>query len=154
MQITDSNASDTFYDLMFLDNAGQTVLINEGSGGYVTYFIDEPDPKYDLGLHLGSQGARYQAISVMDAVQALAGGPLTLQPGDNKLLAWSLSGAPEPWRSVTSPAGISSESNRVLWPNVEQADVRQGSVEPATPRWHPGAARTGRTARTGGGSAA
>ena len=79
---------------MLLDNSGQTVLINEGSGGYKTYFLDEPDSKYDLGLHLGSQGDRSQAIGVFDALQALSGGPLTLQPGDNKLLAWSRSGAP------------------------------------------------------------
>lgn len=94
IQITDSNASDTVYDVLLLDNNGQTVLINETGAGYLTYGIDEPDPRYQLGHHWGSQNGRYQAVSVTDAIQALSGGPLTLEPGDNKLLAWSLAGAP------------------------------------------------------------
>jgi hypothetical protein len=94
LQITDSNTSDTFYDVLMIDNNGQTVLINESGSGYSTYYIDEPDPKFDLGLHLGSQNGRPQAISVTDAIPALSGGPLTLEPGDNKLLAWSLAGPP------------------------------------------------------------
>jgi hypothetical protein len=94
VQITDSNTSDTVYDLLLIDNNGQTVLINESGSGYLQYYIDEPDPRFGLGKHLGSQNGRPQAISVMDAVQALSGGPLTLEPGDNKLLAWSLAGAP------------------------------------------------------------
>ena len=94
VQVTDSNTSDAVYDVLFLDNNGQTALINEGTSGYKTYGIDEPDSKYDLGLHWGSQSDRTQAISVSDALAALGGGPLTLEPGDNKLLAWSLAGTP------------------------------------------------------------
>ena len=94
VQVTDSNTSDTVYDCMFIDNNGQTVLINESGSGYKTYGIDEPDSKFDLGLHWGSQTDRTQAISVSDAAGALSGGPLTLEPGDNKLFAWSLAGPP------------------------------------------------------------
>ena len=94
VQITDSNTSDTVNDLLILDNNGQTVLVSESGSGYITYYIDEPDPRYDLGLHLGSQNGRPQAVSVTDAIPTLSGGPLTLEPGDNKLLAWSAAGAP------------------------------------------------------------
>jgi hypothetical protein len=94
VQITDSNTSDTVDDLLILDNNGQTALISESGSGYTTYYIDEPDPRFDLGLHLGSQNGRPQAVSVTDAIPTLSGGPLTLEPGDNKLLAWSLAGAP------------------------------------------------------------
>jgi hypothetical protein len=94
-QISDTNGADTVLDLILLDNNGQTVFLNIGSGsGYKTYYVDEPDPKFGLGLHLGSNNGRPQAISVIDAMDALSGGPLTLEPGDNKLLAWSLAGPP------------------------------------------------------------
>jgi hypothetical protein len=95
VQVTDSNTSDTFWDLIFIDNNGQCVLLAEPSGsGYATYYFDEPDSKYDLGGYYGSQAGRPDAISVTDAVQILSGGPLTLQPGDNLMLAYSLAGAP------------------------------------------------------------
>jgi hypothetical protein len=93
-QITDSNTSDTVLDLLIIDNNGQTVLVNDPGSGYTEYFFDEPDPKFDLGLHLGSQNGRPQAVSVTGSVDVISGGPLTLEPGDNKLLAYSLSGPP------------------------------------------------------------
>lgn len=95
VQVTDSNTSDLFYDLILIDNNGQTLLLAEPAGsGYVTYFVDEPDSRFDLGGVYGSQAGRPQAISVTDAVQTWGGGPLTLQPGDNLLLAYSLAGPP------------------------------------------------------------
>jgi len=94
-QITDSNGSDEFWDLMLIDNNGQSLILAEPSGdGYVSYLIDEPDPKFDVGGVFGSQAGRPAAISVTDAIQAWSGGPFTLQPGDNLLLAYSLAGAP------------------------------------------------------------
>ena len=95
VQITDSNASDTFWDLILIDNNGQTLCVAEPAGsGYITYYVDEPDSKYDMGGVYGSQAGRPNAISVTDAIQTWSGGPLTLQPGDNTLLAYSLAGAP------------------------------------------------------------
>ena len=91
--VTDSNASDTFYDILLLDTQGQTVIINEPSSGYVTYYIDAPDPVYDIGLHLGSQAGRPSAVSVSDAIR-ISGGPLTLEPGRNTLLCYCVEGAP------------------------------------------------------------
>jgi hypothetical protein len=87
---TDTNTSDRFYDCIFLDTQGQTVMINEASTGYITYYIDAPDPNITLANILGSQNGRPQAISVLDAT-LLSGPPLVLEPadGDNQLFAYS-----------------------------------------------------------------
>ncbi|HMH89687.1 MAG TPA: hypothetical protein VK586_01250 [Streptosporangiaceae bacterium] len=94
VSVTDSNTSDRFYDCIFLSTMGQTVVINEPGAGYVTYYVDEPDPLYDLGYHLGSQFGRPDAISVMDS-SLISGGPLTVEPseGDNLLFAYSADAA-------------------------------------------------------------
>lgn len=91
--VSDSNTSDRFFDCLFLDTQGQSVIINEPSTGYVNYYIDEPDSITDLGNHLGSQFGRPAAISVTDAC-TLSGGPLTVEPGTNALLAYCQEGAP------------------------------------------------------------
>jgi hypothetical protein len=91
--VSDTNTSDRFFDCLFLDTQGQTVIINEPSTGYVNYYIDEPDSTTDLGKHLGSQFGRPAAISVTDAC-TLSGGPLTIEPGTNALLAYCQEGAP------------------------------------------------------------
>jgi glycine rich protein len=91
--VSDTNGSDRFFDCLFLDTQGQSVIINEPSAGYVNYYLDEPDSTTDLGLHLGSQFGRPAAISVMDAC-TISGGPLTLEPGTNALLAYCQEGAP------------------------------------------------------------
>ena len=93
VSVTSTNTSDRFYDCLFLDTAGQTACINEPAGsGYISYYLDEPTPSTDLGLHLGSQGGRAAAVSVMDACAppggALSGGPLTIPPEDCQLLTY------------------------------------------------------------------
>ena len=93
--VTDSNTSDRFYDLLFLDTMGQTVVINEPTSGYITYYADAPDPNVSLGRIMGSQAGRPDAISVMDACQAISGGPLYVEPadGDNLLFCYSADAA-------------------------------------------------------------
>jgi hypothetical protein len=93
-QLNDSNTADTWWDIILIDTNGQCILINEAGAGYLQYYLDEPDPRFDLGNLMGSQNGRPDAISITDAIQTVSGGPLTLQPGDNLLLAYSLSGAP------------------------------------------------------------
>jgi hypothetical protein len=90
VSVTDTNTSDRFYDCIFLDTQGQTVIINEPSTGYITYYIDAPDPNIALGNIMGSQLGRADAISVMDQC-VLSGGPLTIEPadGDNQLFVYS-----------------------------------------------------------------
>ena len=91
--VSDSNASDRWYDCLFLDVQGQTVIINEPSNGYINYYFDEPDPCHDLGNYLGSQLGRPTAISVTDAM-TISGGPITIEPGTNTLMAYAQEGAP------------------------------------------------------------
>lgn len=90
VSVTDSNVSDRWNDLLFLDTMGQTVVINEPSNGYVTYYLDAPDPNVTLGRIMGSQSGRANAISVMDACQAISGGPLFVEPadGDNAVFVY------------------------------------------------------------------
>lgn len=92
--VTDTNTSDRFYDCLFLDTAGQTLILNEPTTGYVTYYADEPDPHNLLGRHMGSNSGRGSAVSVLDACDAISGGALTVEPGDNMLLTYSVEGAP------------------------------------------------------------
>lgn len=165
--INDSNGSDVFADLLFIDTMGQTVLINippvsvttpgvpaSGSpvtnntgkpvyvtisggtvtnvsingttvgttdglytllvgssivltysaspswswsaiSGYKQFYLDEPTPDTDLGYILGSNSGRSSAISVMDNCPIISGGSLSLEPQDNVLFAYSMSGPPD-----------------------------------------------------------
>lgn len=90
--VSDTNASDRFLDLLILDSRGQTVVINQPSTAYPNYYIDEPDPKYDQGLIMGSpQDGRKAAVSVSDQTM-MSGGPIMLEPGDNTFMAYSVDG--------------------------------------------------------------
>jgi hypothetical protein len=90
IQSTDLN--DQFMDIIFLDTMGQTVII-QNPNTYNNFFIDEPNANQDLGLVLGSVGERAQAVSVVGNA-IVSGGPLTIDPGDNTILAYSIEGAP------------------------------------------------------------
>jgi hypothetical protein len=86
----DSNTGDRYYDCIFLDTMGQTIVVNEPSTGYITYYVDEPQPNLSLCNVLGSQLGRPAAISVLDQ-SIVSGGVLALEPadGDNALFAYS-----------------------------------------------------------------
>jgi hypothetical protein len=85
--VNDSNTSDRFYDCLILDTMGQTVIISEPTSGYINYYLDQPDPKFDLGAFLGSQQGRPYSISVTDAL-GMATGPMSLHPGENAFLVY------------------------------------------------------------------
>jgi hypothetical protein len=95
VSVTDSNTSDRWLDCIFLDTQGQTVVVNEPSTGYLSYYIDAPDPNVSLGRIMGSQGGRPNAISVMDNTPYISGGPLFVEPsdGDNQLFCYSADGS-------------------------------------------------------------
>jgi hypothetical protein len=94
--IDDTNAADVWSDLMFIDTGGCTVIIDdEIPGAYSSFFVDEPPPVRDLGRILGTSSTRAAAISVLDKCLAVSGGPLSVYPGDNQILAWSRQGAPQ-----------------------------------------------------------
>jgi hypothetical protein len=91
VSVTDTNTSDRFYDCIFLDTQGQTVVINSAGSGYINYYLDAPEPNLDLGLIMGSSQGRPSAISVFDACQAISGGAMAIEPadGENALFAYS-----------------------------------------------------------------
>jgi hypothetical protein len=92
--ITSTNGSDRFLDVVAVDTAGQVLLVNVRSGsGYPVYFADAPDVDKDWGRVLGSSFDRAQAVSILDSVDALSGGPLVIDPtGPGWLLAYSPDG--------------------------------------------------------------
>ena len=95
VSVTDTLTTDRFYDCIFLDTMGQTVIISEPTNGYVTYYLDAPDPNLDLGLILGSTSGRPNAVSVFDACQAISGGAMSIEPadGENTMFAYSADGS-------------------------------------------------------------
>lgn len=97
VSVTDSISTDRFYDCIFLDTMGQTVVINEPSAGYITYYLDAPDPNVNLAPIMGSQNGRPAAISVMDNA-ILSGVPLVIEPADadNQLFVYSADGVGYP----------------------------------------------------------
>jgi hypothetical protein len=93
VSVMDSNTGDRFYDCIFLDTQGQSVIVNEPSSGYITYYVDEPQPNLSIGYVLGSNGGRPNAISVLDNT-IVSGGAIALEPadGDNQLFTYSADG--------------------------------------------------------------
>lgn len=98
VSINDTDSSDRFMDVLFLDTLGQSVLINidpgqPGYGQYVNFFIDEATPDRDLGFVGASMQDREHQVGVLEYTQ-ISGGPLYIGPGDNIFLVYSTSGAP------------------------------------------------------------
>jgi hypothetical protein len=96
--VNDTDTGDRFQDVLFLDTTGQTAIVNvppgsPASGQYVNYYIDEPTADRDLGLVAGTFQDKGYSISVLDYA-LLSGGPLYVDPGDNLLMTYSPSGAP------------------------------------------------------------
>jgi hypothetical protein len=98
VSINDTDLSDVFMDVLFLDTLGQTFLVsidpgNPGYGQYVNYFFDEATPDRDLGFVGASFQDRQHSVSVLDSAQ-VSGGPLYVSPGDNLFFVYSTQGAP------------------------------------------------------------
>ena len=96
--INDTDTTDRFMDVMFLDTTGETVLINvapgtPGYGTYVNFYIDEATPNIDLGFVGATVQDRQHQVSILDFT-SVNGGPLYITPGDNMFLCWSPSGPP------------------------------------------------------------
>lgn len=98
VSINDTDTSDRFMDVLFLDTTGQTVLLNidpsqPGYNTYVNFYIDEPTADRDLGFIGGTCQDRQHNVSLMEYT-FVSGGPLYIGAGDNMLLTYSPSGAP------------------------------------------------------------
>ena len=98
ISVNDTDQGDRFMDCLFLDTTGQTVLLNidpsqPGYNTYVNYYIDEPTPDRDLGFIGGTCQDRQHNVSLMEYAFT-SGGPLYIGAGNNLLLTYSPSGAP------------------------------------------------------------
>jgi hypothetical protein len=92
--VTSTDTSDRFYDVVFLDTEGQTVIIDiNSSNQYFVYYLDAPDPNTDLGHLLGSAYDRSQAVSIIDST-LWSGGPVAVLPGNNPLMVYAMEGQP------------------------------------------------------------
>ncbi|MDQ2876137.1 MAG: hypothetical protein M3Y33_15635, partial [Actinomycetota bacterium] len=91
--INSTDSSDRFLDVLMLDTQGQTLILATPST-YVNFYVDAPASDVDIGRVLGSAFDRNEALSVMDAVLAASGGPMTIDPGDNLLLGYCVEGSP------------------------------------------------------------
>jgi hypothetical protein len=92
VHIMDSNVNDQFLDLLLLDTMGSTIFI-KSRVPYAQFLIDEPTPERDIPWVSGSVRDRRRAVSVL-ADTKIGGGPPSLEPGDNRMLAWSRDGTP------------------------------------------------------------
>lgn len=87
--VTSTNASDRCLDVAVIDVTGQLLLLNNATG-WPNVWWDPPETDRDWGRILGSSFDRAQAVSVLDSVAALSGGPLIIDPdGPGWLLAYS-----------------------------------------------------------------
>jgi hypothetical protein len=95
VQINDTNTSDAFQDILFLDTMGQTVLI-QSPNAYVSYWIDEPKTDRDLGNVMGSVFDRPDAVSVLQWAQVAGPTPFAdPMPGTNQyLMVYAQEGVP------------------------------------------------------------
>jgi hypothetical protein len=94
VSVNDTDVNDQFLDVIFLDTQGSTVLVNIPPGNtYVNMFIDEATPERDLGLILGSDLDRSQAVSILD-YSIVSGSPFYITQGDNTFFAYAIEGAP------------------------------------------------------------
>lgn len=99
VSIHDTDQGDSFQDILLLDTSGQTVLCNiapgtSADGEYSSFFVNEPTLDRPMGQVLGSSHGREQSVSCLD-MALTTGGPLYLDAGENLLLVYSTSGAPD-----------------------------------------------------------
>jgi len=98
VSIQDTDQSDRFMDVLFLDTTGQTIITNidpgqAAYGQYVNYFYDEATADRDLGFMGASFQDRQHSVSVLPFT-SISGGALYITPGDNLFMTYSPSGAP------------------------------------------------------------
>lgn len=89
-----SDGTDTFTDVALCDTQGQTVLITDVLVDAKSFYVDEPVPTVGVGpVYASTTTDRTQAVSAIDRA-LISGGPMLFEPGDNRLLVASTSGAP------------------------------------------------------------
>lgn len=96
LTVTDTNTSDRFLDVFFVDTKGSFVLVNVGSTSvFNNLWIDQPDATRQLGRILGSNLDRDQAVSALQYTERFSGGPLAVYPdANNRIFVYSAQGLP------------------------------------------------------------
>lgn len=90
--VTSTNAADRFTDLLMLDSQGQTVKL-DGSEARPNVWVDAPVIGKNMGQIYASSYDRSQAVSI-SAQCSMSGGPPTVYPGNQTMMAWCAEGAP------------------------------------------------------------
>ena len=95
VSVTSGQTGDAFQDILFLDTMGSTVMIASPTA-YPNYYLDEPGSDRDIGLIMGSQFDRPDAISILDRAM-VTGGPLSIDPNasNSALLCYAGEGPPQ-----------------------------------------------------------
>lgn len=88
-----SSAGDTWADVVLCDTEGQTILITGLGSTTEAVFVDAPTALQSIGPIYQSTTDRTAAFNAMNLALP-NGGPILFEPGNNKIVAVSSSGAP------------------------------------------------------------
>lgn len=96
LTVNSTLTADRFLDVLLIDTKGSFVLVNVGSSSvFNNIWLDPPDASRDLGLILGSNADRDQAVSALQYAERFSGGPIAVYPdSNNRLFIYSAQGAP------------------------------------------------------------
>jgi len=100
VSVNDTNTSDRFYDVLFLDTQGQTVLLNSTGTAFANnVWLDVADLDRDQGGFFASDTDRDRARSWLvncdPASTRISGGPLSVMPNaNNRVLVYAQQGNP------------------------------------------------------------
>lgn len=95
--ITGTNTGGTnsqWADLLLLDTYGQAILVGSLPAGTTVVYVDEPDAGTNDPHVYASASDRSAAFSVM-GIADVTGGPISFDPGDNRLLVVTPTGLPD-----------------------------------------------------------
>jgi hypothetical protein len=94
--VTSSNASDRMLDVLALDLAGRSLLVNvPGASIFNNIWVDEPDHDRNLGGVFASDADRDRAVSAFRYIDRISGGPFAVSPvRNNRLLCYAAQGCP------------------------------------------------------------
>lgn len=89
--------ADTFASVALLDTRGETQIFGALLSGTTVVYIDEPESIADIGEAYASATDRTAGTGLLGAGASTRadGGPIAWQPGDNRLMLVSSSGAPQ-----------------------------------------------------------
>lgn len=93
--VASTGGSDSFTSVAFCDTEGQTILFTGLTGTTQAIYIDAPDPTVGVGpMYASTSLSRTTAYNAMAQLAAMPGGPVYIEPGNNRLLTASSAGTP------------------------------------------------------------